>query len=47
MSLRKDEMTPTERSIQNRIKEAFQFNIEPDYWVKIMKYIEENMSHYE
>ena len=36
-SLRKDEMTPTERAIQSRIKEAFAFKITTPLWEYIME----------
>jgi hypothetical protein len=31
-SLKKDEMTPTERALQSRIKEAFAFKISNSLW---------------
>jgi len=40
VSLKKDEMTPTERTIQNRIKEAFAFKIPGPLWECIMESIE-------
>ena len=36
-SLRKDEMTPTERAVQSRIKEAFAFKITTPLWEYIME----------
>ena len=38
-SLRHDEMTPTERAIQSRIKEAFAFKISGPLWDCIMESI--------
>ena len=32
LSLKKDEMTPTERAVQSRIKEAFAFKITTPLW---------------
>lgn len=36
-SLRNDEMTPTERAIQSRIKEAFAFKINSSLWECLME----------
>ena len=36
-SLKRDEMTPTERAIQSRIKEAFAFKIGPTLWEYMME----------
>lgn len=36
-SLRKDEMTPTERAVQSRIKEAFAFKISNPLWDVILE----------
>ena len=36
-SLRKDEMTPTEKAVQSRIKEAFAFKITTQLWEYIME----------
>ena len=36
-SLRNDEMTPSERAIQSRIKEAFAFKIPAPLWECIME----------
>ena len=36
-SLRKDEMTPTERAVQSRIKEAFAFKITTKLWEYVME----------
>lgn len=36
-SLKKDEMTPTERAIQSRIKEAFAFKISSPLWDCLME----------
>jgi hypothetical protein len=40
LSLKKDEMTPTERAIQSRIKEAFAFKIGPTLWEYIVESLE-------
>jgi len=39
-SLKKDEMTPTERAIQSRIKEAFAFKISNLLWEYIIESLE-------
>jgi len=39
-SLKKDEMTPTERAIQSRIKEAFAFKITSSLWECIVESLE-------
>lgn len=39
-SLKKDEMTPTERAIQSRIKEAFAFKIASSLWDCILESLE-------
>lgn len=31
-SLKRDEMTPTEKTIQSRVKEAFAYKITPSLW---------------
>jgi hypothetical protein len=36
-SLRKDEMTPSERAVQSRVKEAFAFKITSALWECIME----------
>jgi hypothetical protein len=41
-SLKKDEMTPTERAIQSRIKEAFAFKIASSLWDFIIESIDNN-----
>lgn len=40
LSLKKDEMTPTERAIQSRIKEAFAFKIGTSLWDYIVESLE-------
>jgi hypothetical protein len=40
MSLKRDEMAPSERSILSRIKEAFALRISNGYWSFIYSYIE-------
>jgi hypothetical protein len=35
-SLRRDEMSPTERAVQSRIKEAFAFKISASLWESIL-----------
>jgi hypothetical protein len=38
-------MTPTEKAIQSRIKEAFALKVNPEVWVELMAQIEkENYS---
>ncbi len=39
-SLKKDEMTPSERAIQSRIKEAFAFKISSPLWDCIIESIQ-------
>ena len=39
-SLKKDEMTPTEKTLQNRIKEAFAFKISTNLWEFILQSLE-------
>jgi len=39
-SLRKDEMTPTEKAVQSRIKEAFAFKIPGSLWDFILDDLE-------
>jgi transcriptional accessory protein Tex/SPT6 len=38
-SLRCNEMTPSERAIQSRIKEAFALKIQPNIWQEIINQI--------
>ena len=39
-SLKKDEMTPTEKAVQSRIKEAFAFKIPSSLWDCVMEDLE-------
>ena len=39
-SLKKDEMTPTEKAVQSRIKEAFAFKIPSTLWDYILEDLE-------
>ena len=39
-SLRSNEMTPSERAIQSRIKEAFALKLQPVIWQEILESIE-------
>lgn len=39
-SLKRDEMTPTEKALQNRIKEAFAFKIPASLWECIIESLE-------
>lgn len=39
-SLKRDEMTPTEKALQNRIKEAFAFKISNSLWECIVQSLE-------
>lgn len=39
-SLKKDEMTPTEKAVQSRIKEAFAFKIPSSLWEFIVEALE-------
>ena len=36
-SLRQDEMTPTERAVQSRIKEAFALKLSPNVWQEAIR----------
>jgi hypothetical protein len=38
-SLKKDEMSPTERAVQSRIKEAFAFKISAPLWDSLLEAI--------
>lgn len=38
-SLKSDEMAPTERAVQSRIKEAFAYKTEPGEWEAIVAYL--------
>ena len=39
-SLKRDEMSPTEKALQNRIKEAFAFKIPTTLWEIILESLE-------
>ena len=43
-SLKRDEMTPTEKALQNRIKEAFAFKISASLWDCITQSLDTNSS---